>query len=141
METNELLYEAIKSLITEEQIDNAIDAAVRERMNYRISQAIEMEASEIAKEYCDKKIIDVLDSIFGKQVNTDDGFGYARGYKSFEEYVKEYIGKNVRNQYDMERKVRRMVDEKITAICKKVVEQNNADLADKAMRMLAGESQ
>ena len=39
----------------------------------------------------------------------------------------------------MERKVKDMVKNRVGEVCKKVVEENEADLADKAMRILSGE--
>ena len=139
-EGNNMIFEAIKSLITEEQIDNAIRSIVAERMNYTVERAIREEAERVAMEYCDEQIEDVLADIYGREVNLDDGFGGRRGYKTFEEYVRDYVGSECRKQWNMERKVQDMVKERVKEVCKKVVEENEADLADKAMRILSGES-
>lgn len=138
-ENNNLVLEAIKSLITEEQIDNAIRCAVSEKFTYRIDEAIKNEAESIARQYCDKKIEEVLADLFGKSVNLDDGFGGRRGYKTFEEYVRDYVGQECRKQWNMERNVKRMVESRIEEVCKKVVAENESNLADKAMKILAGE--
>lgn len=138
-EGNNMIIEAIKSLITEEQIDNAIRCAVSEKFTYRIEEAIRNEAESIARQYCDKKIEEVLADLFGKSVNLDDGFGGRRGYKTFEEYVRDYVGQECRKQWNMERNVKRMVESRIEEVCKKVVAENEANLADKAMRILSGE--
>ena len=138
-EGNTVIFEAIKSLITEEQIDNAIRCAVSEKFTYRIEEAIRNEAERVAREYCNKKIEEVLTDLFGRSVNLDDGFGGRRGYKTFEEYVRDYVGQECRKQWNMERNVKRMVESRIEEVCKKVVEENEADLADKAMRILSGE--
>ena len=138
-EGNNVIFEAIKSLITEEQIDNAIRCAVSEKFTYRIEEAIRNEAERVAREYCNKKIEEVLTDLFGRSVNLDDGFGGRRGYKTFEEYVRDYVGQECRKQWNMERNVKRMVESRIEEVCKKVVEENEADLADKAMRILSGE--
>jgi len=138
-EGNNMIIEAIKSLITEEQIDDAIRSVVAERMNYKVERAIENEAERIAREYCDEKIESVLADIFGRTVNLDDGFGGRRGYKTFEEYVRDYVGQECRKQWNMERNVKRMLESRIEEVCKKVVAENEADLADKAMRILSGE--
>lgn len=133
-----MIIEAIKSLITEEQIDNAIRCAVSDQFTYRINEAIKHEAESIARQYCDKKIEEVLTDIFGKSVNLDDGFGGRRGYKTFEEFVRDYVGQECRKQWNMERNVKRMVESRIEEVCKKVVAENEADLADKAMKILGG---
>ena len=138
-ENNNLVLEAIKSLITEEQIDNAIRCAVSEKFTYRIEEAIRNEAESIARQYCDKKIEEVLADLFGKSVNLDDGFGGRRGYKTFEEYVRDYVGQECRKQWNMERNVKRMVESRIEEVCKKVVSENEANLADQAMKILSGE--
>lgn len=138
-ENNNLVLEAIKSLITEEQIDNAIRCVVSEMFTYRINEAIKNEAESIARQYCDKKIEEVLADIFGKSVNLDDGFGGRRGYKTFEEYVRDYVGQECRKQWNMERNVKRMVESRIEEVCKKVVAENEANLADQAMKILSGE--
>lgn len=138
-EGNNMIIEAIKSIITEEQIDNAIRCAVSEKFTYRIESAIRDEAESIARQYCDKKIEEVLADIFGKSVNLDDGFGGRRGYKTFEEYVRDYVGQECRKQWNMERKVQDMVKKRVEEVCKKVVAENEANLADKAMRILSGE--
>ena len=138
-EGNNVIFEAIKSLITEEQIDNAIRCAVSEKFTYRIEEAIRNEAERVAREYCNKKIEEVLTDLFGRSVNLDDGFGGRRGYKTFEEYVRDYVGQECRKQWNMERNVKRMVESRIEEVCKKGVEENEADLADKAMRILSGE--
>lgn len=138
-EGNNMIIEAIKSLITEDQIDGAIRSIVAERMNYNVERTIREEAERVAREYCDKKIEEVLADLFGRSVNLDDGFGGRRGYKTFEEYVRDYVGQECRKQWNMERNVKRMVESRIEEVCKKVVAENEANLADKAMRILSGE--
>ena len=140
-EGNNMIIEAIKSLITEEQIDDAIRSIVAERMNYKVERAIENEAERIAREYCDEKIESVLADIYGRTVNLDDGFGSRRGYKTFEEYVRDYVGQECRKQWNMERNVKRMVESRIEEVCKKVVAENESYLADKAMKILSGEKE
>lgn len=139
MGEKDLVLEAMKQLITEEQIDNAIRNVVADQLKYRVERAIKEEAESIAREYCDKKIEDVLKDLFGKEVNLDDGFYGRKGYKSFEEFVRDYVGEQCRKQWNMERNVKKMIEERVSEVCKKVVEENEADLADKAMRILSGE--
>jgi hypothetical protein len=110
-------------------------------MNYKVERAIENEAERIAREYCDEKIESVLADIYGRTVNLDDGFGGRRGYKTFEEYVRDYVGQECRKQWNMERNVKRMVESRIEEVCKKVVAENEANLADKAMKILSGEKE
>ena len=140
-ENKNLVLEAIKSLITEEQIDDAIRLIVADRMNYNIERAIKEEAERIAREYCGRKIEDTLADIYGRQVNLDDGFGNRKGYKTFEEYVRDYVGSECRKQWNMERRVQDMVKKRVEEVCKKVVAENEANLADKAMKILAGETE
>ena len=137
-ENNNLFLEAIKSLITDEQIDNAIRCAVSEKFTYRINEAIKNEAESIARQYCDKKIEEVLADLFGKSVNLDDGFGGRRGYKTFEDFVRDYVGSECRKQWNMERRVQDMVKKRVEEVCKKVVAENEANLADQAMKILGG---
>ena len=139
MSEKDLVIEAMKQLITEEQIDNAIRSVVADRLNYQVERAIKEKAESIAREYCDKKIEDVLKDLYGKEVNLDDGFCGRKGYKSFEEFVRDYVGEQCRKQWNMERSVKKMIEERVSEVCKKVVEENEADLADKAMRILSGE--
>ena len=139
MSEKDLVIEAMKQLITEEQIDNAIRSVVADQLNYHVERAIKEKAESIAREYCDKKIEDVLKDLYGKEVNLDDGFCGRKGYKSFEEFVRDYVGEQCRKQWNMERKVQDMVKERVSEVCKKVVEENEADLAGKAMRILSGE--
>ena len=49
-ENNNLILEAIKSLITEEQLDDAIRSIVAERMKYNFERMIRDEAERIARE-------------------------------------------------------------------------------------------
>lgn len=139
-ENNNLFLEAIKSLITEEQIDGAIRSIVAERMNYNVERTIKDEAERIAREYCDEKIESVLADIYGRTVNLDDGFGGRRGYKTFEDFVRDYVGSECRKQWNMERRVQDMVKKRVEEVCKKVVAENEANLADKAMKILSGEN-
>lgn len=139
MSEKDLVIEAMKQLITEEQIDNAIRSVVDDRLNYQVERAIREKAESIAREYCDKKIEDVLKDLYGNGVIIDDGFYGRKEYKSFEEFVRDYVGEQCRKQWNMERSVKKMIEERISEVCKKVVEENEADLADKAMRILSGE--
>ena len=138
-ENNNLFLEAIKSLITEEQIDDAIRSIVAERMQYNVERTIKNEAERIAREYCDEKIESVLADIYGRTVNLDDGFSGRRGYKTFEEFVRDYVGSECRKQWNMERKVQDMVKKRVEEVCKQVVAENESNLADKAMKILSGE--
>ena len=137
-ENNNLILEAIKSLITEEQLDDAIRSIVAERMKYNFERMIRDEAERIAREFCDEKIESVLTDIYGRTVNLDDGFGGRRGYKTFEDFVRDYVGSECRKQWNMERNVKRMVESRIEEVCKKVVAENEANLADQAMKILGG---
>ena len=137
-ESNNLVLEAIKSLITEEQLDGAIRSIVAERMSYSIERAIREEAEKIAIKYCDEKIESVLADIYGRMVNLDDGFGGRKGYETYEEFIRNYVGTQCRNQWNMERKVQDMVKKRVEEVCKKVVAENESNLADKAMKILAG---
>jgi len=138
-ENNNLVLEAIKSLITEEQLDDAIRSIVAERMEYKVERAIKDEAERIAREYCDKKIEDILADVFGNEVNLDDGFSGRRGYKTFEEFVRDYVGSECRKQWNMERRVQDMVKKRVEEVCKQVVAENESNLANKAMKILSGE--
>ena len=138
-ENNNLILEAIKSLITEEQLDDAIRSIVAERMKYNFERMIRDEAERIAREFCDEKIESVLTDIYGRTVNLDDGFGGRRGYKTFEDFVRDYVGSECRKQWNMERRVQDMVKKRVEEVCKKVVAENEANLANKAMAILSGE--
>lgn len=138
-ENNNLVLEAIKSLITEEQIDDAIRVIVSERMQYSMERAIRETAERMAIDYCNEKIEDVLTDIYGRRVNIDDGFNNRKGYKTFEEFIRDYVGTQCRQQWNMERRVQDMVKKRVEEVCKKVVAENEANLADKAMAILAGE--
>ena len=137
-ENNNLILEAIKSLITEEQLDDAIRSIVAERMKYNFERMIRDEAERIAREFCDEKIESVLTDIYGRTVNLDDGFGGRRGYKTFEDFVRDYVGSECRKQWNMERRVQDMVKKRVEDVCKKVVAENEANLADQAMKILGG---
>lgn len=138
-ENSNLVLEAIKSLITEEQIDDAIRIIVSERMQYSMERAIRETAERMAIDYCNEKIEDVLTDIYGRRVNIDDGFNNHKGYKTFEEFIRDYVGTQCRQQWNMERRVQDMVKKRVEEVCKKVVAENEANLADKAMAILAGE--
>ena len=140
-ENNNLILEAIKSLITEEQLDGAIRSIVAERMKYNVERTIKNEAERIAREYCDEKIESVLADIYGRTVNLDDGFGGRRGYKTFEDFVRDYVGSECRKQWNMERRVQDMVKKRVEEVCKQVVAENEDNLADKAMAILSGEKE
>lgn len=139
MEGNEIIIEAIKSLITEEQIDAAIRESVQEQIEYEFGRSLKNEASRLAAEYANKKIDAVLDEIFGREVVIVDAWNSRKQYTSFEQYVKELVREKCSSQWGMESMVKRMIEDKIKDVCKKVIDENNADLADKAMRILAGE--
>lgn len=139
MESNEMIIQAIKSLITEEQINDAIKAAVRNRLEYEFSRALELESKILASAYADKKLDAILDEIYGREVCTETGWNDRKQYATFEEFVKDCVREKCQSQWGMESRVKRMIEDKVEAVCKQVVKDNEADLADKAMRILAGE--
>ena len=137
---NELLTELLKNLITKEQLENAIRSVIDDIFDYRVKETVEDMAEKLAREKADTYINSAIDEVLNNKTYTSDGF-YTKEYKNFEELVKEQIKTKVTSSgYDLDYKVRRAVDDRITEICKRVQKESVDTLADKVMEELATDS-
>lgn len=137
MMENGMLENLIKELVPEKKIDEVIGHVVRERLEYEFDQALQEKAREMVNEFSDKLILKKLDDLLGKQVITNDGFGSRKEYADFDSFVTNYIGRMVKSNYDLERKVASMVKDRLDRYCKEVVAESNRDLAKKVFEKIA----
>ena len=137
-ELNEILINAIEKIITKKEIKEAIKEVVNKKVEYNLEYEIKKEAKNQAEEIANTWIAEQIDKVLNFETFTDDGWGNKRTYKNFEEFVKDEISKQIKSKnYNLEYKVKRVVEDKIKDICEKVVQENNDQLAEQVMKKLA----
>ena len=141
MAQSELLYEALKDLVSEEQIANTVNRIVVEKMeSYAIEKAIQNTVFEIVKEKADGYIQEQVDEIMHNPVRLDDGWGNIKEEGSFEDYVRRSLRKQCFDQWKLERKLREVVDEKLKNTAKKIVDKHlEEDLVGEVLQKLKEE--
>ena len=134
---NGVLEQLVKELVSEEKINTIVRDVVAKRLEYHFDHALASEAERIVSKLSDELIIKKLDDLLGKKVLINDGFGSRKEYADFDAFVTDYIGRQVKNSYELERKVQQMVKERLDRYCKEVVNEANRDLTGKVFEKIA----
>lgn len=129
----------LKELIDEEKITMIIEREVGERFEYHFERALESKAAEMVEKFSADVIADKLDEVLGKRVLVNDGFGSRKEYADFNTFVTDYIGRQVKSSYDLERKVADIVRKRLDNYCKEVVAESNNELANKVIEKIAAD--
>lgn len=127
----------VKELITEEKIMKIFKEEIHEQLEYYFDQALAREAEGMVRKFSDDLITRKLDEVLGNRVLVSDGFGSRKEYADFNTYVTDYIGRQVKNSYDVERKVADIVKKRLDQYCKEVVAESNSELANKVIKKIA----
>ena len=134
---NSMLEQLVRELVSEEKIEQIIRSVVSDRLEYYFERALESKAEEMVSAFSDELITKKLDELLGRKVLINDGFGSRKEYADFESFVTDYIGRQVKNSYELERKVQQMVKERLDRYCKEVVNEANRDLTGKVFEKIA----
>ena len=144
MENNEMIKEIIRSMIPESMIKETVDAVVNERVyeildRYEMQRAIKCSVDQALNEHGNAYIKEIVDGIINGKVRIDDGWGNVTEYGTFEDYCRKSMQKNL-SSWNLERKLRDEVDNKLKAICKKVSERHKEeDLIPEVLSELAAQ--
>ncbi len=116
----ELVRQTVREIASEDAIERIIIQEVREKFNYKIDSAIRDIAMEYVREKSGGYIQEAVDKIMNGRVRLDDGWGNVKEEGTFEEYVRKAIRSQLGNSWELEKKVRKAVDEKLEKYCKEV---------------------
>lgn len=131
MENNEMIKEIIRNMIPESMIKKTVDAVVNKRVceildRYEMQRAIKSSVDQALNEHGDVYIKEIVDGIINGRVRIDDGWGNVTEYGTFEDYCRKSMQKNL-SGWNLERKLRDEVDNKLKAICQKVSERHKEE--------------
>jgi len=116
----ELVRQTFREFVSKEVIEAIIRREILEKFDYNVNNAIHNVAMEYVKEKGGGYIIEKIDEIMNGQVRLDDGWGQVRDAGTFEDYVRKSIRSQLGNSWELEKKVRKAVDEKLEKYCKEV---------------------
>lgn len=135
----EIVKQTIRELATEEMIEYQIRSAVKECFNYKINEEIRAAAMEYVHEKGEGYIREKVDEIMNGHVWTDDGWGNVKDHGTFENYVRKAIREKCMSQWNVEREVKKAVDEKIKKFCEEVKCDNIEEASEKVLGRIAAQ--
>ena len=136
---NNMLESIIKELVSEEKVEDILREEIRKRIEYHFDNVLKQEAERMVEKFSNDLITKKLDKLLGKKILINDGFGSRKEYADFDAFVTDYIGRQVKSSYELERKVQSMVKERLERYCKEVVSENNRALAKKVIEKIAND--
>lgn len=145
MSNNEILKDIVKSMISEEDIKNEIHDQVSTQVtdllgSYEIKVAIRDVAMEMIHEKGEEWIREMVENVVNSPVRIDDGWGDVKEMGTFEDFAKKSLKKQCFDQWNLERKLRDMVNEKLKKIATDIVGKHlKEDLANEVLGKLAEE--
>lgn len=135
MEVN--MIDLLKQLVDEECINSAVYRAVNEKFNYYVEQSIEKLTKELITDKANTYIYEKIEEVFAGKVRVDNGWGSAKTYDTFEDYVRISINNGLKNNWELERVVRKTVDAKLQKYINKVCETKINVKADEVLELIA----
>lgn len=138
-DVKEIVRQTIRELVTEEMIEYQIRSAVEECFNYKIKEEIRAAAMEYVHEKGEGYIREKIDEIMNGHVLTDDGWGNVKEHGTFENYVRKAIREKCMSQWNVEREVKKAVDEKLKKFCEEVKCDNIEEASKKVLGRIAAE--
>lgn len=145
MSNNEILKDIVKSMISEEDIKNEIHDQVSTQVtdllgSYEIKNAIHNVAVEMIHEKGEEWIREMVENVINSPVRLDDGWGDVKEMGTFEDFARNSLRRQCLDQWNLERKVRDMVNEKLKKIATDIVSKHlKEDLANEVLGKLAEE--
>ena len=139
MDTNETIKALLKELISEDEIRNAVRDVVSGRIDYYINESIRNHVNEAIRDRSDDYIKSAVQKVIDGMVRVDDGWGNRADYGSFEDLVRARISKNLNDGWNVERKVRDAVDNKIKRLCDEVRKEHVDNMAEQVIDRLAAQ--
>ena len=145
MSNNEILKDIVKSMISEEDIKNEIHDQVSTQVtdflgSYEIKKAIRDVAVEMIHEKGEEWIREMVENVMNSPVRLDDGWGNVKEMGTFEDFARKSLKSQCFDQWNLERKLRDMVNEKLKKIATDIVSKHlKEDLANEVLGKLAEE--
>lgn len=141
MNTEEIVREAVKGILSEEKLEEiargTISEMVYENMRYTFEKTVTQVAREVIEEKGESILEEILKDIMNKPVRIDNGWGDIQEKGSFEDFVRSTLRSRCCNEWDVERKLRNMVDERLKKIAHEVVGRHvEEDLCGEVMEEL-----
>ena len=120
--TNNVLYDVVKDLISEEDIRDIIREEIAARLSsYQIEKIVRDALMEYVHEKGEAYLRETVEKIVNGPVRLDDGWGNVKEMGSFEDYARKSLRDQCMSQWGMERKLREMVDAKLKKIAQDIV--------------------
>ena len=141
MGDNSVLESIVRELVSEEDIREIIHDEIRSRLNrYEFTEAIRKTAMEIVRENGETWIREKVAETLNGKVRLDDGWGNVKEMGTFEDYVRKSLRDQCMSSWNMERKLREMVDERLKKIAQDIVSRHiKEDLQNEVLEKLAEE--
>lgn len=133
----ELVRQTVLEIANEEMLERIIREEVRERFEYQVNRAIRDAALQYVCDKGDGYIRERIEEVFHGRVMTDDGWGNRKDMGTFEDYVRKTIREKTNNSWDIERKVRNAVDEKLKTYITAYLEGKKENAVDSVLAMVA----
>lgn len=136
------LYEIVEKLVNEKLNDNMIERIIEERVmdqfRYDMDKAIENEAHRIVHELGAKYIEEQIDQVIARGVRVDNGWGKPDTYESFDSFVRSEIERELKNTWQLERRVKETCEKVIKEVCKRYAEARMEPTINDVIDALAG---
>ncbi len=138
MDTEKMLEEIVKGLIKDEDVERIIRDEVRERFSYSVEKAIHEVAMEFVREKGETWIRQLVDATISGKVRLDDGWGNVKEEGTFEDYVRKSMRSQCISSWNIEKELRKAVDERLKKYCQDVSREHVDDnLASEVLKRLA----
>lgn len=138
-DVKEIVRQTIRELVTEEMIEYQICSTVKKLFDYKINEEIRAVAMEYVREKGEGYIREKIDAIMNGHVQTDNGWGEVKDHGTFENYVRKAIRDKCMSQWNVEREVKKAVDEKLKKFCEEVKCDNIEEASKKVLGRIAAE--
>lgn len=139
--TNNVLYDVVKDLISEEDIRDIIREEIAARLSsYQMEKIVRDALMEYVHEKGEAYLRETVEKIVNGPVRLDNGWGDVKTFGSFEDYARKSLNDQCMSQWGMERKLRELVDAKLKKIAQDIVGRHiKEDLQDEVVAELAKE--
>lgn len=137
MEIKDLLRELVTDDIIKDVVEDCVEERIEHLFNYSVEYAIKQRIHDAISDKVDMYIKPEIDKVLENGVRVDNGWGEAKEYGSFDDYVRNAIYKELKSSWRLDEHVREAVDSKLKKYIEKALKQKYDDRADMVLEDLA----
>lgn len=133
----DVLKELLNEALDNDTLYGVVREIVRDNWDYALRKALEEKAAEMVEKYATGYLEEEVKRVMNGSIRIDDGWGNTASFGSFDEFVRQKVAKELTVKWQVEEKIRNIVNPKIEKLVRAVNNNYVEALADQILGDIA----